>query len=68
MMTEPSEVNDLQSQLTDPLDPAVKFGTPYFERSDAVFHSRLGHQCASLHRGRYRQKPRPGRFSRRVIL
>ena len=42
MMTEPSEVNDLQSQLTNPLDPAVKIGSPYFERPDAVFHPRLG--------------------------
>ena len=42
MMTEPSEVNGLQSQLTDPLDPAVKIGAPYFERPPAVFHPRLG--------------------------
>ena len=42
MMTEPSEVNGLQSQLTDPLDPAVKVGAPYFERPPAVFHPRLG--------------------------
>jgi len=41
-MTEPSEVNGLQSQLTHILDPEVKVGAPYFERPGAVFTPRLG--------------------------
>ena len=41
-MTEPSEVNGLQSQLTNPLDPAVKIGEPYFEQPGQVFHPRIG--------------------------
>ncbi|MDA2935205.1 TonB-dependent receptor [Acidobacteria bacterium AH-259-D05] len=41
-MTEANEVNELQSQLTNPLDPAVKVGEPYFERPGQVFHPRIG--------------------------
>ena len=42
MMTEPSEVNGFQSQLSNVLDANVKVGAPYFERPDAVFHPRIG--------------------------
>ncbi len=41
-MTEPSEVNNLQSQLTNPLDADVKVGAPYFEQPGHIFHPRLG--------------------------
>jgi hypothetical protein len=41
-MTEPSEVNNLQSQLTNPLDPDVKVGAPYFEQPGHIFHPRIG--------------------------
>ena len=42
MMTEPSEVNGVQSQLKNVLDPDVTVGAPYFERPDAVIHPRIG--------------------------
>jgi len=41
-MTEPSEVNNLQSQLTNPLDADVKVGEPYFEQPGHIFAPRIG--------------------------
>ena len=41
-MTEPSEVNNLQSQLTNPLDDDVKVGAPYFEQPGHIFAPRIG--------------------------
>jgi hypothetical protein len=41
-MTTPSDVNNLQAQLTNPSDSAVKLGEPYFEHPGHMIEPRIG--------------------------